>query len=153
MASPRPRGSLAVLSVNVSPEKGTAKTPVPSIELDADGVLGDAHRGTPGRGVSLLDRASVEAMALEAGIAPIPPGAMGENLTCRFEGEPPVPGDLLRIGGVLLRVDRIGKACHGDGCAIFRSVGRCVMPSEGIFCTVLEGGVIAPELTGSIEPG
>lgn len=151
MDSPRSRGSLTVLSVNVSVTKGTAKEPAQAIALDAGGVVGDAHHGTPGRGVSLLDRASVEAMAREAGIAPIPAGAMGENLTCRFDGEPPTLGDLIRIGDALLRVDRIGKECHGDGCAIFRAVGRCVMPSEGIFCTVMEDGTVTAGMTGSIR--
>jgi MOSC domain-containing protein YiiM len=150
MASSVPRGTLTILSVNVSLLKGTAKEPVDIITLDAGGVIGDAHHGTPGRGVSLLDRTSVEAMTREAGIDPIPRGAMGENLTCRFDGKPPSVGDFIRIGGALLRVDRIGKECHGDGCAIFRSVGRCVMPSEGVFCTVLKGGTVTAGMTGSV---
>jgi MOSC domain-containing protein YiiM len=151
MASGVPRGNLTILSVNISPAKGTAKTPVASIRVDEGGVVGDAHHGTPGRGVSLLDRASVEAMTREAGTDYIPAGAMGENLTCRFYGEPPYIGDLINIGDALLRVDRIGKECHGDGCAIFRSVGRCVMPSEGVFCTVLKGGTVTAGMTGSIQ--
>jgi cyclic pyranopterin phosphate synthase len=151
MASGVPRGTLTILSVNVSTAKGTAKTPVASIRVDEGGVVGDAHHGTPGRGVSLLDCASVEAMTREAGTEPIPAGAMGENLTCRFDGEPPSVGDLLRIGDLLLHVDRIGKECHGDGCAIFRSVGRCVMPSEGVFCTVMKGGTVTAGMTGSVR--
>ena len=39
---------------------------------------------------------------------------------------------------------QIGKRCHGDGCAIFQAVGRCVMPKEGLFCRVLAGGEVAP---------
>ena len=39
---------------------------------------------------------------------------------------------------------QIGKRCHGDGCAVFQAVGRCVMPKEGLFCRVLAGGEVAP---------
>jgi len=69
---------------------------------------------------------------------------MGENLTCRFHGWAPVTGDLLSLGDAVLRVEAIGKDCRGDGCAIFRRVGRCVMPSNGVFCSVLEGGEVRP---------
>ncbi len=44
------------------------------------------------------------------------------------------------IGEVELEVTQIGKKCHGDGCAIFSQVGKCVMPKEGVFCRVLSGG-------------
>ena len=36
---------------------------------------------------------------------------------------------------------QIGKECH-FGCEIRRQVGDCVMPREGIFAKVIEGGVI-----------
>jgi hypothetical protein len=37
----------------------------------------------------------------------------------------------------------IGKQCHSR-CAIFHQVGDCVMPREGIFVRVLEGGRVRP---------
>ena len=40
-----------------------------------------------------------------------------------------------------MRVTQIGKECHAR-CAIFQQVGDCVMPTEGIFTEVLEGGEI-----------
>jgi molybdopterin adenylyltransferase len=42
---------------------------------------------------------------------------------------------------VILEVTQIGKKCH-IGCAIFKEVGRCVMPKEGIFARVLKGGIV-----------
>jgi molybdenum cofactor synthesis domain-containing protein len=48
--------------------------------------------------------------------------------------------DRFSSGGLDLEVTQIGKTCHGDTCAIFREVGKCVMPSEGIFCRVLQPG-------------
>lgn len=133
-----------VITVNLSPEKGTAKAPVERVLLDRGGVVGDGHHGTGGREVSLLDRTLVEEMAASAGNEGIPEGAMGENLTCRFHGWAPRVGDLLSLGDAVLRVEAIGKECRGYGCAIFRRVGRCVMPSDGVFCSVLAGGEVRP---------
>ena len=36
---------------------------------------------------------------------------------------------------------QIGKVCH-TRCAIYYQAGDCVMPKEGIFAQVLEGGGI-----------
>lgn len=144
-------GTIETLTVNVSSSKGTAKEPVSCIDLDLEGVIGDAHRGTPGRQVSLLERTLVDRLEAEAEDLIIPPGAMGENVTFRC-----IPqmifrvGDLLSFPEVLLRVDRIGKECHGDGCAIFRSVGKCVMPDNGLFCTVVTPGRIHPGETAEV---
>ena len=38
---------------------------------------------------------------------------------------------------------QIGKECHND-CAIKKAVGRCVMPTEGIFAVVVKEGVVRP---------
>jgi MOSC domain-containing protein YiiM len=54
------------------------------------------------------------------------------------------PGDKLKIADVEMEVTQIGKKCHGDGCAIFSQVGKCVMPKEGIFAKVLKTGTIKP---------
>ena len=68
-------------------------------------------------------------------------GAFAENVLCRglCLYELPV-GTLLRVGSALCRVTQIGKECHAD-CAIRQQAGDCVMPREGIFAEVLEGGV------------
>jgi MOSC domain-containing protein YiiM len=140
---------IRVLSVNISHRKGTAKFPVASIEVDCEGVAQDAHRGTKGRNVSLLDRSLVDKLVEESDIESIPAGAMGENITFRIEGQDsPKPGDLIRFDEVILKVAKIGKECHGGGCEIFRSIGRCVMPSAGIFCSVINGGIIEAGMTG-----
>ena len=38
---------------------------------------------------------------------------------------------------------QIGKECHND-CAIKKAVGKCVMPTEGIFAVVVKEGVVRP---------
>ncbi|MEG1367337.1 MAG: MOSC domain-containing protein, partial [Oscillospiraceae bacterium] len=50
-------------------------------------------------------------------------------------------GTLLRVGDVLLRMTQIGKECH-QGCEIFKKMGDCIMPREGVFSTVEVGGTI-----------
>ena len=70
------------------------------------------------------------------------PGIFAENFTT--EGIDLLDiriGIMLRAGGVRLRLSKIGKECHTK-CAIFRKIGDCIMPAEGVFCEVLEGGVI-----------
>ena len=50
-------------------------------------------------------------------------------------------------------VTQIGKECHND-CAIKRAVGKCVMPTEGIFAVVIrEGTVTAGDEIEILETG
>jgi len=131
-----------VVSVNVSREKGTVKRPVEHIVIDARGVVGDAHAGAWHRQVSILGEERIEAFAREAGRR-IEPGEFAENVTIRgVELARVAPLDRFRIGDVELEVTQIGKECHGEECAIFREVGTCLMPSEGVFCRVVSGGTI-----------
>ena len=71
------------------------------------------------------------------------PGDFAENLTCEGIELVVLPvGTQLAIGKeAVLEVTQIGKECH-QRCAIFRQVGRCIMPSEGIFARVIRGGVV-----------
>lgn len=131
-----------VVSVNISKNKGTVKTPVPEIFIDELGVNGDAHAGDWHRQVSLLAKESVEKWGELAG-RKVAWGEFAENITTEgivlYETN---PGDRLIIGNVELEVTQIGKKCHGTGCAIFKEVGNCVMPKEGIFAKVITGGTV-----------
>jgi molybdopterin adenylyltransferase len=132
-----------VVSVNIADQKGVQKTPQASITLVVEhGVEGDAHAGPWHRQVSLLANESVETMRAKG--LDVAPGAFGENVTT--EGiivyQLPV-GTRLRMGEALLEVTQIGKICH-DRCAIYEQAGDCVMPREGIFVRVLEGGEVRP---------
>jgi len=131
-----------VVSVNISEEKGTVKRPVSKIVVGPQGIQGDAHAGEWHRQVSLLAQESIEGFSTQADRA-FACGEFAENittqgidlLTCGIR-------DRLKIGTVALEVSQIGKKCHGDGCAIFREVGACVMPKQGIFARVISGGQI-----------
>jgi MOSC domain-containing protein YiiM len=50
-------------------------------------------------------------------------------------------GTYLRLGEALVEVTQIGKVCH-DRCAIYYQAGDCVMPREGIFVRVHQGGPV-----------
>lgn len=142
-----------VTSVNLSERKGVAKHPVPEIQLRCHhGIVGDAHAGDWHRQVSLLAEESVDTMRAAAPMD-LPAGAFAENINTRGLELKTLPvGTLLKVGPAILRVTQIGKECHND-CAIKRAVGRCVMPTEGIFATVEREGTVRPGDTIEVWEG
>jgi len=131
---------IKVLSVNTSEKKGTIKNAVESIQLSEFGVAGDAHFGKWHRQVSLLAAESIMKFSDEAGRT-INYGEFAENITT--EGlllQECKPLDRFRNENIELEITQIGKKCHGDNCSIFREVGNCVMPKEGIFARVIRNG-------------
>lgn len=134
-----------VVSVNVSDTKGVRKQPVPEVLLrEAYGIEGDAHASSEWhRQVSLLALESIEKMRA-AGLD-VNPGDFAENITTEGVDLVSLPvGTTMRIGGeVIGEVSQIGKECH-TRCAIYYQAGDCVMPKEGIFIRVIEGGIVRP---------
>ncbi len=132
--------TIKILSTNVSVEKGTVKKPVNSIELNKLGVKDDAHSGTWHRQVSMLGVESFNKFSKQAR-REIKFGEFAENITTEgIELFKTAPLDRFINDNVELEVTQIGKKCHGDSCAIFKEVGNCVMPKEGIFVRVKKGG-------------
>ena len=131
-----------VVSVNISEKKGTLKTPVPEIRLKLrHGIVGDAHAGDWHRQISLLAEESVDTMRALSPI-PLDPGVFAENINTEGIDLKHLPvGTHLRIGETEVEVTQIGKECHND-CAIKKAVGRCVMPTEGIFAIVVKEGTV-----------
>jgi TatD DNase family protein len=131
-----------VLAVCTSAEKGTAKHNVGKAEFIVNhGIKGDAHAGDWPRQVSLLSGEKIEAFRAKG--ADVADGAFGENLVVEgidFSGLP--VGTILVSGGVVLEMTQIGKECHSH-CAIFKVTGDCIMPREGVFARVIQGGVIS----------
>lgn len=131
---------IKIKSVNISTEKGTIKQPVDSIELTATGIPQDAHRGKWHRQISLLAEESVLKFGKLHG-QEFKYGEFAENITTEgMELYHMRPLDRLYNETIDLQVTQIGKKCHGDGCAIFRETGTCVMPKEGIFARVIKAG-------------
>ena len=132
----------SVVSVNISEKKGMIKHPVEQIELKIDhGIVNDAHAGDWHRQVSLLDLSSFEKMNNQAKVE-LKPGIFAENITTEGVDLWSLPvGTRLMIGETLLEITQIGKECHRH-CQVFRQVGDCVMPREGIFAVVINEGTI-----------
>ena len=130
-----------VIAVCISEKKGTQKTEVPSVKLIPEwGIENDAHAGKWHRQVSLLALEKIEAFRQKG--ADVDFGAFGENIIAEgFDFRSLPVGTRFRIGDALLELSQIGKECHTH-CAIYHQVGDCIMPREGVFTIVLEGGTI-----------
>ena len=130
-----------IISINVSDKKGMRKTPVDEVSVrTGHGIEGDAHASDKWhRQISLLALESIRKMqdkGLDVG-----PGDFAENITTEGIDLVGLPvGTKMAIGdSVEAEVSQIGKVCHSR-CAIYEAAGDCVMPREGIFVKVLQGG-------------
>ena len=132
-------------AVCISTGKGTVKKVVSQIVLRPEwGIEGDAHAGDWHRQVSILAGESIDRMRKK--MAELDHGMFAENIVTRgVDLSGIIVGDVLRVGdSVLLEITQIGKECHNSGCAIQVATGECIMPKEGIFCKVVQGGMIVP---------
>jgi len=132
-----------VIAVCTSKNKGERKTSVEQVELRKEyGIVGDAHAGNWHRQISLLAKESINKM--HALGLDVDNGDFAENLTTEGIDLPKLPiGTRLQIGDCLLEITQIGKECH-TRCAIYHQAGDCVMPKEGVFAKVLQGGKLQP---------
>jgi len=132
-----------VIAVCRSDEKGVPKEPIAEgILKHGEGLIGDAHADcNTHRQVSLLAIESIDKMR-QLGMD-LKPGDFAENLTTQgIDLASLVPGTRITVGDeVTLEITQIGKECH-KGCAIMKQVSKCIMPKEGVFAKVVNGGVV-----------
>jgi MOSC domain-containing protein YiiM len=115
------------------------------------GLLGDAHAGRSLRQVSLLALESIERVNREHGIRAVP-GSFAENLTTQGLDVLSVRvGDRLRVGAALLEVVQTGKP-PGEA-HTYSYHGVSILPLEGVFCRVVEGGRVARGDAVELIPG
>ena len=108
-----------IKGICISERKGTQKHEIPeAVVIKEWGLEGDAHAGKWHRQVSLLGFQQIEDFR-----------ARGANVQFGAFGE------------VLLEMTQIGKECHSH-CEIYKVMGDCIMPREGVFAKVLSGGTI-----------
>ena len=135
----------SVVAVCKSKKKGTKKEAVAEGFLKEDyGLVGDAHADClTHRQVSLLAIESINKMQ-SLGFD-LSPGDFAENITTEGIDLVSLPiGTKIFVGDkVVLVMTQIGKECH-TACAIRRQVGKCIMPEEGIFAIVVQGGLVKP---------
>jgi len=144
-----------VIAVCKSEKKGTKKKNVGyGLFKENFGLIDDAHSDChTHRQVSLLAIESIDKMrAMRLNLLP---GDFAENLTTEGLDLVALPvGTRLSIGKeVLLEVTQIGKECHTH-CAIFKQVGKCIMPKEGLFARVIQGGAVkeGDSIQAQVEP-
>ncbi|MFC1835169.1 MOSC domain-containing protein [Thermodesulfobacteriota bacterium] len=131
-----------ITAVCRSKSKGTPKKEIDSGYLEEGfGLKNDAHGGDWHRQVSLLSEEQIAVMK-EKGLD-VKPGSFAENLTTKgYDLDGVKVGDRLGIGdSVILEVTQIGKECH-TRCAIYHTVGECIMPEQGVFTRVIKGGEV-----------
>lgn len=136
----KPVGSL--YSICISPERGQLKREIFQANVIADhGIESDGHTGTWSRQVTCLDRAALlkanQEHGLDAG-----PGDFAENLLIDgIDFQQLQVGSRLKLGeSVILEVSQIGKEDHPS--VVTRTLGVTLLPYEGLFCRVIQGGKI-----------
>jgi MOSC domain-containing protein YiiM len=132
-----------IKAISISEKRGQLKSEVPRADLLRDhGIENDGHAGPWSRQVTCLDWASVvkanEEHGLKAG-----PGDFAENILIEgLDLSALSVGSRLRLGeSAVLEVTQIGKEDHPS--VVSRSFGVSLLPSEGLFCRVIEGGAIS----------
>jgi MOSC domain-containing protein YiiM len=132
-----------IVAVCKSKEKGTKKEAmVKGILKEDHGLVGDAHADPQThRQVSLLSVESIskmQSLGVNVGYGDFAENIITEGIDLVYL---PIGARLLVGDEVILEVTQIGKECH-TGCVIFRQIGKCIMPKEGIFARVTRGGFI-----------
>jgi MOSC domain-containing protein YiiM len=131
-----------IVSLAISKKKGTRKTPVETVEVIKDhGILGDAHAGPWERQVSFLAAEQIQE-ARSRGLQ-VDFGDFAENVSTEGVNWKALPlGTRVRLGQeVVVEITKIGKECHKK-CAIYYQAGDCIMPREGVFGKVIDGGTL-----------
>ncbi len=131
-----------VRAVCISEKRGTLKKNIGTCRIVENyGLEHDAHAGDWHRQISLLSYEKIKEFK-EKG-APVEDGSFGENLVVEgFDFKKLPVGTKLKCNEVLLELTQIGKECH-SGCEIYKIMGDCIMPREGVFAKVLHGGTIS----------
>ena len=130
-----------IKGICISEKRGTAKHEIEEAILAKDwGIQGDAHAGHWHRQVSLLSYEKIEEFRKKG--ADIELGAFGENLIVSgYDFRNLGVGTRFQCGEAVLEMTQIGKECHSH-CEIYKRMGECIMPREGVFAIVLHGGTI-----------
>lgn len=130
-----------VIAVCISEKRGTQKKNIKEGNfIENFGIENDAHGGNWHRQVSLLSYEKIEEFN-EKG-ANVIEGAFGENLVVEGIEFTSLPiGTRFKCNEVILELTQIGKECHNH-CEIYKKMGDCIMPRNGVFAKVIVGGKI-----------
>ena len=110
--------------------------------LSADFRIGVDVMTTETTCLSSIWRTDEKIQEFRAKGAEVAYGAFGENLIVEgFDFRALPVGTRFHIGDVVLEMTQIGKECHSH-CQIYKRMGDCIMPREGVFAEVVTGGHI-----------
>lgn len=139
-----------VKAICISEKRGTDKKSVHKAHFIVNhGIEGDAHAGNWHRQVSLLSYDRV--LEFNEKGADVGHGAFGENLVVEGIDFKNLPvGSIFRAGTAALKMTQIGKECHTH-CGIYKKMGVCIMPIEGVFAEVIEEGYITEGDSFTVE--
>jgi MOSC domain-containing protein YiiM len=132
--------NMKITSLATSKKKGTVKTIVSKACLIKNhGFENDAHAGDWHRQVSFLSQENIDA-ANKRGLD-VSFGDFAENIATLGVDWKTIPvGTKVKLGEeAIVEITQIGKTCHKK-CAIYYKAGDCIMPKEGVFAKVLQGG-------------
>ena len=130
-----------IKAICISEKRGTQKKEISQAQIITDwGIEGDAHAGKWHRQISLLSMEKIEDFKRKG--AEVDFGAFGENLIVEGYDLRLLPvGTRFQIGNVVLELTQIGKECHSH-CEIYKKMGDCIMPREGVFTRVDRKSVV-----------
>jgi MOSC domain-containing protein YiiM len=140
-----------IYSISISSERGQLKKEVPEASFVAGyGIENDGHAGDWGRQVTCLSFESLQKVNIEKGLN-MGPGDFAENvLTEGLDLSLLSAGSRIKLGeDVLLEVTQVGKEDHPS--IVSRTFGVSLLPSEGLFCRVISGGIVKKGDKASIE--
>ncbi len=131
-----------IYSIAISKDRGELKKEVQdALVVVGSGIIGDGHAGDWDRQITCLDYMSViksnEINGLNMG-----PGDFAENILIEgLDFSNLGIGSKLKLGtSVIIEVSQVGKEDHPS--VVTRNFGVSLLPGEGIFCKVIEGGSI-----------
>ena len=129
-----------VISICISEQRGVLKKEVTSAVITDQGIVGDGHSGDWDRQVTLLNYQSFLNAKEKHPELDLHPGSFAENITIDGIDFTKIrPGSKLKLGdSVILQVSQIGKEDHPS--VVTRTYGISLLPYEGLFCKVIEGG-------------
>ena len=130
-----------IIAICISEKRGTEKKNIGECNvIEGFGLENDAHGGNWHRQVSLLSYDKVLEFNDKGGA--VEDGAFGENILVEGIDFKTLPiGTLFKCNDVILELTQVGKECHAH-CEVYKRVGDCIMPREGVFAKVVHGGKI-----------
>lgn len=130
-----------IIAICISEKRGTEKKNIGECNIiEGFGLENDAHGGNWHRQVSLLSYDRVLEFNDKGGA--VEDGSFGENILVEGIDFKTLPiGTSFKCNDVILELTQVGKECHAH-CEIYKRVGDCIMPREGVFAKVVHGGKI-----------